>query len=248
MSQTLPIRFQELLQLQTIGINQQFISFATLTMESDKYICIIEQAGESSNVVIIEMSNPNPPTRRPIKADAAIMNPSSKVIALKAGQQLQIFNLEMKSKMKSIQFTETVSFWRWISVNTIALVTPTSVYHWTMEGTSNPVKVFDRHATLEGTQIINYKVDANEKWFLLIGISNKDGRVVGNMQLYSVEKKVSQAIEGHAGGFTEFVVEGSKKPSTLFCFAVRTQTGAKVILSKIFYILYYYLICIYYYF
>ena len=29
---------------------------------------------------------------------------------------------------------EDVIFWKWISVNTIALVTENTVYHWPMEG------------------------------------------------------------------------------------------------------------------
>ena len=68
--------------------------------------------------------------RRPISADSAIMNPASKVIALKAGKTLQIFNIEMKSKMKAHNMTDDVIFWKWISLNTIALVTETTVYHW----------------------------------------------------------------------------------------------------------------------
>ena len=51
-----------------------------------------------------------------------------------AGKTLQIFNIEMKSKMKSHTMTEEVTFWRWISVNTVALVTDAYVYHWSMEG------------------------------------------------------------------------------------------------------------------
>jgi Clathrin propeller repeat len=31
--------------------------------------------------------------------------------------------------------------------------------------------VFDRTANLEGTQIINYRVDPEEKWSVLIGIA-----------------------------------------------------------------------------
>jgi len=30
--------------------------------------------------------------------------------------------------------TEDVQFWKWISVNTVALATDTAVYHWSMEG------------------------------------------------------------------------------------------------------------------
>ena len=40
----------------------------------------------------------------------------------------------MKSKMKAHAMTDEVHFWRWISVNTVALVTDTAVYHWSMEG------------------------------------------------------------------------------------------------------------------
>ena len=30
--------------------------------------------------------------------------------------------------------TEEVQFWKWISLNTVGLVTDTAVYHWGMEG------------------------------------------------------------------------------------------------------------------
>lgn len=56
----------------------------------------------------------------------------------------------------------------------------------------------------------------------------QQNRVVGAMQLYSVDRKVSQPIEGHAAAFGEFKVEGNAKASTLFCFAVRSQAGGKV--------------------
>lgn len=48
------------------------------------------------------------------------------------------------------------------------------------------------------------------------------------MQLYSVERKCSQPIEGHAASFATFKMEGNPEPSTLFCFAVRTVQGGKL--------------------
>ena len=48
------------------------------------------------------MADAQNPIRRPITADSAIMNPVSKVIALKAGKTLQIFNMELKAKMKGM--------------------------------------------------------------------------------------------------------------------------------------------------
>jgi clathrin heavy chain len=227
-AQVLPIRFQEHLQLTAVGINQSNITFNNLTMESDKFICVREKLGETNQVVILDMADPNNPTRRPISADSAIMNPASKVIALKAQKMLQIFNIEIKAKMKAHNMVEEVTFWKWISVNTIALVTEKAVYHWTMEGDLAPQKMFDRHPSLNGCQIINYRTDHKQNWLLLIGISAQQNRVVGFMQLYSVERKVSQPIEGHAASFTQFKMDGNAEPSTLFCFAVRTQQGGKL--------------------
>ncbi|XP_050552763.1 clathrin heavy chain [Spodoptera frugiperda] len=235
MAQILPIRFQEHLQLTNVGINPASISFNTLTMESDKFICVREKVGETAEVVIIDMADPTNPIRRPISADSAIMNPASKVIALKgkagveaAQKTLQIFNIEMKSKMKAHTMTEDIVFWKWISLNTLALVTKMSVYHWSMEGDSTPVKMFDRHASLADCQIINYRTDPKQQWLLLVGISAQQNRVVGAMQLYSVERKCSQPIEGHAASFATFKAEGNAEPSTLFCFAVRTAQGGKL--------------------
>lgn len=57
----------------------------------------------------------------------------------------------------------------------------------------------------------------------------QQNRVVGAMQLYSVDRKVSQPIEGHAASFAQFKMEGNAEESTLFCFAVRGQAGGKVI-------------------
>lgn len=56
----------------------------------------------------------------------------------------------------------------------------------------------------------------------------QQNRVVGAMQLYSVDRKVSQPIEGHAAAFGQFKMEGNAEESTLFCFAVRGQAGGKV--------------------
>lgn len=143
-----------------------------------------------------------------------------------AQRQLQVFNLELKTKLKSHTMNENVEFWKWVDVKTIGLVTERSVYHWSIEGDSAPVKVFDRHSSLEGCQIINYRASSDEMWFVLVGISAQNGRVVGSMQLYSKARGVSQPIEGHAAAFAELKLEDGVSPTKLFTFAVRSATGA----------------------
>jgi clathrin heavy chain len=73
------------LQLPSIGISPQFITFTNVTMESDKYICVRETAPQNS-VVIIDMHMPMQPLRRPITADSALMNPNSRILALKGSE------------------------------------------------------------------------------------------------------------------------------------------------------------------
>eukprot|EP00043_Microstomoeca_roanoka_P006604 m.64179 g.64179 ORF g.64179 m.64179 type:complete len:1667 (-) comp13482_c1_seq1:229-5229(-) len=223
----LPVKFLELLQLNSLGINEASIAFATLTMESEKYICVREEAGGKNEVAIIDVAEGSV-DRKPIKADSAIMNPAAKIIALKAGKMLQIFNLDSKQKVKACTVDYDVEFWKWIDNDTLGLVTQTDVYHWSLLDDNTPAKVFARDASLNGCQIINYRANEAKTWVLLMGIAPRDGRVAGFMQLYSTEKKASQPIEGHVGVFINHRIQGNPVDSSLLCLASRTAAGGKL--------------------
>ena len=69
------------------------------------------------------------------------------------------------SPLNTNQFLVIVEFWYvwgislcWFCITTTA-------------GDSQPIKMFDRHSSLAGCQIINYRVDKENQWLLLIGIS-----------------------------------------------------------------------------
>lgn len=151
-----------------------------------------------------------------------------------AGRTLQIFNIDTKQKVKAHENNENVVFWKWISDSSIGIVTDSSVCHWSITDTTTPPqKVFDRHAALAGSQIINYRISADEKWMVLIGISGNTAnpsafKVKGSMQLYSRERAVSQLIEGHAAAFAEVKLDGNQHVTKLFTFSVRSGNGAKV--------------------
>ncbi|KAL9096076.1 MAG: hypothetical protein Q9165_001598 [Trypethelium subeluteriae] len=229
----LPIKFNELLQLTSVGIQSASIGFNSCTLESDHYICVREKADENASpeVVIIDLKNNNNVIRRPIKADSAIMHWSQQIIALKAQQRtLQIFDLGQKAKLKAANMNDDVVFWKWYSKDSIGLVTDTSIYHWNImdPSQSSPGKIFDRSQNLSGAQIINYRVSDDEKWMVCIGISQQQGRVVGAMQLYSKERGISQSIEGHAAAFGTLRLEGAPADTKVFTFAVRSANGAKL--------------------
>ncbi|GLT31311.1 hypothetical protein SLA2020_060550 [Shorea laevis] len=126
-----------------------------------------------------------------------------------------------------------VVFWKWISVGKLALVTETSWYHWLIEGPgeSEPLKVFDRTASLANKPIINYGCDANEKWLALIGIGlgplERPTLAKGIMQLFYVDQKHGCDLEAHAASFATFKVPGNENPSTLISFATKSSNAGK---------------------
>ncbi|KAK9449233.1 uncharacterized protein V1518DRAFT_417454 [Limtongia smithiae] len=236
-SQALPIQFQEHLNLLSSGISQDAIGFNSCTLESDHYICVRETTETgAAQVAIIDLYNANSIVKRNITADSAIMNPVQNILALRAqGRTIQIFNLDVKQKIKSFTMDEDVTFWTWYSDTSIALITDTSIYHWDIVDSPQPapVKIADRHASLTGSQIINYHVDPDAKWSVLIGIMAEDGRVAGHMQLYSTDRKQSQPIEGHVATFARLRLEGATVDSKLFAFATRTATGGRLHIIEI---------------
>ncbi len=216
------------MQLSSLNVQSSSITFANVTMESDKYICVRETTPQNQ-LLIVDLSQPSAPQRRPISADSAIMNPNSQIIALKAkvegvnGDNLQVFNLGTKQKLKAIQFGESVVFWKWYDENNLGLVTAKSVYHWNINSEANPVKIFDRAANLENTQIISYRVDPTGKWCVLVGIApgaaERPQLVKGFMQLYSIEQGRSQSLDAHAAAFSMVKLAGKPEPVPVIAFA-----------------------------
>lgn len=129
------------------------------------------------------------------------MHTSENIISLKApneptGNILQIYNLNSKTKLKNIQFTENIVFWKWVSPTILGIVTTSSVYHVNISNDSKEVKVFDKAVDLKDDQIIGYVLGPDEKWGALFGISSPDGgkTINGHIQLYFIEGGKQQML------------------------------------------------------
>ena len=74
-------------------------------------------------------------SRKPNKADSALMHPQQNIIALRAKGEtepstvIQIFNLDEKSRLKHVEILESVVFWKWVTLTKLAFVTTSAVYH-----------------------------------------------------------------------------------------------------------------------
>lgn len=68
---------------------------------------------------------------------------------------------------------------------------------------------------------------------MLVGIAQREGRMVGVMQLYSVDKGITQSIEGHAAAFAKYQADANSPVTTLFCFASRTPAASKLYVIEV---------------
>lgn len=146
---------------------------------------------------------------------------------------IQVFNLELKIKIANYVMTEEVEYWIWINTHVLALITKSSVFHFTMERGLLPQKVFNRNPALDGFQISNYCADPSQQWFLLIGVPDSKNIHNGTMQLYSVNQRKSQMIKGCAGVFVSVQLENDLQISTLMCFVNSFEQLAKLYVFKI---------------
>ncbi|UKJ88832.2 clathrin heavy chain [Theileria orientalis] len=241
---TNPVLLSTLLDLKKLGFAENSFKFDVLSLEGDRYVSIKDQDGENLTVAIIDMYNGNAITRKPMKAEAAIMNPSDPVIALRAKLDsdcfVQVFNLETKEKLGYHQFDQKVSYWKWLSNKELVVVTDNYVYHWEV-GKSDPRLVFERYGKLleSTTKLVGYSADVLNKWCLIFGIySNDQGATIdGAIQLYSTEKRQQQLFEGYAGTFGQLRTSNETMDKTnllVFCEHKKNSNNIKLHLMDIY--------------
>lgn len=66
-----------------ISVHPDSVKFGLTSLESEKFVVSVENGAEGQQVVMIDLSAGNTVTKQKMKAEAAIMNPVSKVIALR---------------------------------------------------------------------------------------------------------------------------------------------------------------------
>ncbi|CUM64678.1 uncharacterized protein PRCAT00002287001 [Priceomyces carsonii] len=228
MSNDIPIDFTELTQLTQLGILPSSLDFKSTTLESDNYVCVRETGSNGNTVAIVNLKNNNEVIRKNMSADSAIMHPHEFVISLRAnGTTLQIFNLGSKQRLKSFTMDQPVVYWKWLNDQYLGLVTGSSIYYWDIfDGSNNgPIKLTDRHHTLNNNQIINFVAEPSLNWFAVTGIAQEDSRIAGHVQLYSKSRNVSQAIEGHVSKFASITLSGAIQPTKVFCVGNKNAQG-----------------------
>lgn len=232
-------------QLAEVGVKSASFRFGNVAIDGDKHLVVRDV--ESNELYFVSL-NPKDAmeagisagtsaytvSRKPTQAEAALHHPTDPIVALRAKaegtqQLVQVLNLETKARIGTAPMAEPIVYWRWVGPRILALVTDKAVWHWALsEGgeTTEPQKICDREGRLaEGVQIIGYATDKEMKWCVLTGISTQDGgkTIDGSLQLYSLELKKHQQLEGHAACFGSLVIDESLGPQPVICFAEKKR-------------------------
>ncbi|CCW60031.1 unnamed protein product [Phytomonas sp. EM1] len=235
-----PVIVKEVFQLNSIpgGLRPGTISFKNVTIDGEKYVCVrdVQENGQTSLVIADLVKQES--MRNNIKdAEAAIMNPNSKILALRSGRNMQIFDVDASKRLKALVFHDDILFWRWVDAETVGIVTATTVYHWRLNTAPDtpPERVFDRGEDYGASvQILSYHVDEKKKWLVLTGVTRDGTSTVGKAFLYSVENKSSRVLSGHACNFITTTVPNESRPCDIMCMAWNSpQEGGQVMIMEL---------------
>lgn len=231
----------EIFQLNSVsgGLRPNAISFKTVTIESGKYVCVrdIQDDGQTS-LVIVDLEKRESIRNNVKDAESCIMNPNSKILALRSGRNLQIFDVDASKRLKAVMFHEDVAHWCWIDARTVGIVTATGVYHWSLDSGSEdaPERVFDRSADYDASvQVLAYRTDEAKKWLVVSGVArDAGGNMVGKSLLYSVENRSGRVLEGHACCFLSTATPTEPRKCNIMCMAWNSpQAGGQVMTMEL---------------
>ncbi|CAC9549781.1 clathrin heavy chain [Leishmania donovani] len=231
----------EVFQLNSVsgGLRPGSISFKNVTLESEKYVCVRDVQGDGPTSLVIVDLEKRESIRNNVKdAESCIMNPKSKILALRSGRNLQVFDVDASRRLKATLFHEDVAYWRWIDDRTLGVVTAKAVYHWSLDTAADdaPQHIFDRSADYDSSvQVLSYRSDEQKKWLVVTGVArDPSGIMVGKALLYSVENRSSRVLDGHACCFISTSTPSEPRKCNVMCLAWNSpQQGGQVMIMEL---------------
>ncbi|CAJ1036018.1 Clathrin, heavy-chain linker/Clathrin-H-link/Region in Clathrin and VPS, putative [Leishmania lindenbergi] len=231
----------EVFQLNSVsgGLRPGSIAFKNVTVESEKYVCVrdVQEDGQTS-LVIVDIEKCESIRNNVKDAESCIMNPRSKILALRSGRNLQVFDVEASRRLKATLFHDDVVHWCWIDDRTLGIVTAKAVYHWSLDSATDdaPQHIFDRSADYDSSvQVLSYRSDEQKKWLLVTGVArDPSGAMVGKALLYSVENRSSRVLDGHACCFISTPTPSESRKCNVMCLAWNSpQQGGQVMIMEL---------------
>ncbi|KAG5490034.1 hypothetical protein JKF63_00153 [Porcisia hertigi] len=236
-----PTISEEIFQLNTVsgGLRPGSVSFKHVTIESERYVCVrdVQEDGQTS-LVVIDLEKRESIRNNVKDAESCIMNPKSKILALRSGRNLQVFDVDASQRLKATLFHDDVVYWHWIDDRTLGLVTGKAVYHWSLDTAADdtPQHIFDRGVDYDASvQVLSYCCDEQKKWLVVTGVMRESsGAMVGKALLYSVENRSSRVLDGHACCFISTPTPTDSRQCNVMCLAWNNpQQGGQVMIMEL---------------
>lgn len=242
-----PTTVTELFQLNSLSVAPGSITQNSVTIESDKFVCVrdVQASGDKASLVIVDIEK-REGIRNSIKdVDSAIMCPTAKILALRKGSNIQVFDVGASQRLKACIF-DKVQTWCWLDSQTIGIITDTAVYHWVLGSDSSPQHIFDRGVNFPSSPLHNfltYRSDTGKKWHMISAAAREQTGWTGKALLYSSENNQSRVLDGYACCFISTSTPTESRKCNIMCLArqagpqgwqvmiMELPTGAKVDIS-----------------
>ena len=216
----------------TGGLSSGALTYKNLDLGGTEMAVVMDP--EQGCVLLVDLLT-RTDTRLPIKeADSSSSQPQENLLAVRTAQQMQLYNLESKTRVQSVSAPDPIVYWRWIRPRAMVVVTTSAVYHWDTANESQPLaKVFDRAQEIADCAILSYAVDDGMKWHALLAVvRDAEGQLCGKAQLYSVEKQASKVIEGHQASFRKLTAQDGVV-SNILCVASNSGQGGRLLIMEV---------------
>lgn len=195
-----PIRLEELLELQDFGFNKllrtkidsQSVQFVN---KKDKKCCMVRLDEADKCIQLPTIGNEN--LFHSVDPTGEITVTGLETEKFQKLHTLVMYNMKTKKTMGVFNQGKS-SYHKWISVDTVAVITQKEVFHWSKTGST--VKIFDLSDKMQTANIQDYLIDESGNWHLLVSQAR-----CTIMQLYSVKHTKSKDLFGQqAACFTKY--------------------------------------------
>eukprot|EP01062_Namystynia_karyoxenos_P039152 TRINITY_DN28473_c0_g1_i1.p1 TRINITY_DN28473_c0_g1~~TRINITY_DN28473_c0_g1_i1.p1 ORF type:complete len:1684 (+),score=694.99 TRINITY_DN28473_c0_g1_i1:92-5053(+) len=222
------------------AVGADVVNHKATSIEGDRFIAVRDSSSGQHEIIVTDLRSTSATRHRMAAVAGACMHPTRKTIALRAGESVQVFDLEEKSRIAGASLKSEIEYMTWLDEGLLALVTPEAVHHWGVDG-SEPRKVFDRASELSGGQVFGYTADPARRWMALVCVVRREGPSLagqglrGQVQLWGEEKRATKVLDGHAACIVHYTPpSGGAVPCTLLCIAGNSpDAGGRLIVAEL---------------
>ncbi|XP_050028849.1 clathrin heavy chain 1-like isoform X2 [Dermacentor andersoni] len=220
----------ELVQLTQLGIPLEHVTWPRVTVTPSQWLCIrhtmtcrnASSSADRCSVVTVFNPQRSAPQTYKVEARCAKLNPDKPLLAITDQWALYLYSTRTKKLLHKSRLERDLVYWAWVTPSTLGLVTRDAVFHWDCSSApTEPVFMFSLHERIRNTELVGYITDPGLKWLAVTGLFQEEQVVSGLVQLYSVDRRVSQLLPGQCAQLCRHQFQGQAHASQLLLLADR---------------------------